>query len=81
MQPKELKARQPSPRPRLTAETVVAYLDWITANVGALTSAEVSQHMQAAELVIRALATEAQAKDTQHTLVRDGVIAPPPAAS
>ncbi|HEY5329110.1 MAG TPA: hypothetical protein VIJ79_04435 [Acidobacteriaceae bacterium] len=68
-------------RPRLTAATVVEYLDWLTANIGALPAQHTAQHMQAAELAIRTLATEAQNKATQHTLVESGVIDPPPAAS
>ena len=67
-------------RPKLTAENVVAYLDWLTENMGAIPSGHAAQHMQAAELAIRTLATEAQGKATQHTLVEDGII-PPVAAS
>jgi len=68
-------------RPKLTAETVVEYLDWLTANIGSLPQQHSAAHMQAAELAIRTLATEAQGKATQHTLVEDGVIKPPIAAS
>ena len=65
-------------RPKLTADTVVEYLDWVTENCGNLLNAET--HLRAAELVIRTQMGEAQAKDTQHTLVRDGLMdAPPPA--
>ena len=69
-----------SPRPKLTAEGAVEYLDWIMANLQHLgTTARL--HMAAAELAIRTKANEAQAKATQHTLVEDGIIDPPPAAS
>ncbi len=73
--------RKVTPRPKLTAENVVEYIEWIMANSESLGAAVTSQHMAAAELVIRTLATAAQAKATQHTLVEDGTIAPPPAAS
>jgi hypothetical protein len=67
---------QATPRPKLTAENVVEYLDWIMQNLGPL-GAKVAQHMAAAELVIRTRATDAQGKATQHTLVEDGVIEQP----
>ena len=70
-----------SRRPKLTAETVVDYLDWITANFSTLPSGQALLHMQAAELTVRTLATAAQGKATQHTLVEQGIIAPPPVAS
>jgi len=71
----------PTKRPKLTAENVVEYLDWICGNIGNFIGVELDSHMKAAELVIRTLATEAQGKATQHTLVEDGVIDPPPVAS
>jgi hypothetical protein len=64
-------------RPKLTAETVVKYLEWIAENVGNLSAQETKVHMEAAELVVRTMATKAQAKDTQHTLVRDGLMDAP----
>jgi hypothetical protein len=64
-------------RPKLTAEDVVEYLDWVMDNVGTFAVGEADMHMKAAELAIRTRATDAQAKDTQHTLVRDGVIDAP----
>jgi hypothetical protein len=64
-------------RPKLTAETVVEYLDWITSNTGRMSAQDMALHMQAAELAIRTRATDAQAKDTQHTLVRDGLMDAP----
>ena len=74
--PPELK------RPKLTVDTVVEYLDWALANARALSLRdELAAHMQGAELVVRIHMGNAQAKDTQHTLVRDGLIDPPPAAS
>ncbi len=69
-----------TPRPRLTAETAVEYLDWIMHNLENL-GPSAQHHMAAAELAIRTKANEAQAKATQHTLVEDGIIDPPPAAS
>jgi hypothetical protein len=68
-------------RPKLTAETVVDYIDWVMENLGQISEYAVKHHLNAAELVIRTLATEAQGKATQHTLVEDGVIDPPPHAS
>jgi hypothetical protein len=65
-------------RPKLTAENVVDYLDWLTENVGSLVPAHLAAHLQAAELVIRTQGNAAQAKATQHTLVEEGIIAPPP---
>jgi hypothetical protein len=74
-------APKPTKRPKLTAEDVVEYLDWVLANIGALKPSDVETHMRAAELAIRTRATDAQAKATQHTLVEQGVIEPPPQAS
>jgi len=71
------QARQRTARPKLTAENAVAYLDWIMENLGSFSKGEELLHMQAAELAIRTKANEAQAKDTQHTLVRDGVMEAP----
>lgn len=71
----------PTPRPQLTAEKVVGYLDWIMHNLGALSAPAIDLHLRAAELAIRTKANEAQGKATQHTLVEDGTIAPPPSAS
>ena len=66
----------PSKRPKLTAANVVHYLDWITENLGRHPTQYTALHMQAAELVIRTRATEAQAKATHATLVDDGTIEP-----
>jgi hypothetical protein len=74
------KLPRATPRPKLTAENVVEYLDWVMENLDKLGTAT-AHHMAAAELVIRTLAVVAQDKATQHTLVEDGIIAPPPAAS
>ena len=63
-------------RPKLTAETVVPYLDWVMSNVGIHPAAHTALHMQAAELTIRTLATRAQAKATNATLIEDGTIEP-----
>lgn len=62
-------------RPKLTAETVAEYLDWITENLEVLRN-DLPHHFTAAELVIRTRATDAQAKATHATLVEDGTIAP-----
>lgn len=79
MFPPNVKAPTPTikPRPALTAETVVEYLDWICAHLGALSAQHVQHHLTAAELAIRTRMGEAQAKDTQHTLVRDGLVDAP----
>ena len=66
-----------SKRPKLTAESVVDYIDWALENAGVLGTGAVAMHMQAAELVIRTRATDAQAKATQHTLVEQGIIDQP----
>ncbi len=66
---------QPTPRPVLTADTAVEYLDWIMRNLNHL-GPSVIHHMAAAELAIRIKMGEAQAKATQHTLIEDGVIKP-----
>ena len=71
-----LEAIYPSRRPVLTADTVVQYLDWIMSNLGLLTNQQTALHMQAAELAIRAAATEAQGKATTATLIDDGTIKP-----
>ena len=67
---------QPSPRPALTADTAVEYLDWIMRNLSHL-GPSASLHMAAAELAIRIKMGEAQAKATQHTLVEQGIIDQP----
>jgi hypothetical protein len=69
--------RAATKRPKLTAETVVDYLDWVMENLSCFVGDQAEMHMKAAELAIRTRATDAQAKDTQHTLVRDGVIEAP----
>lgn len=75
------KLPKASPRPTLTADTAVEYLEWIMRNLEHLSGGAAQMHMAAAELAIRTKANEAQAKATQHTLVEDGIIDPPPAAS
>ena len=64
------------PRPKLTKDNVVEYLDWIADNVHNLTTKQLETHMQAAELTVRTLTTDAQGKATQHTLIEDGTIPP-----
>jgi hypothetical protein len=85
-QEKDLKAKHElngllaghiSRRPKLTAEAVGEYLDWITENISSIPGNHLAVHMQACELVIRTRATDAQAKATQHTLVESGVIDQP----
>lgn len=69
-------------RPQLTASNAVEYIDWALSNAPALVNTKtLDAHLRGAELVVRMHMAEAQAKDTQHTLVRDGVIDPPPAAA
>jgi hypothetical protein len=65
------------PRPKLTAEEVVDYLDWLMENADGITTTAMALHMQAAELAIRTRATDAQNKATQHTLVEQGIIEQP----
>jgi hypothetical protein len=79
--PPALPPRLPPNRPRLTSESVVPYLDWLLRNQGRMSQQELDANLRAVELVVRIHMGAAQAKDTQHTLVRDGVIDPPPAAS
>jgi hypothetical protein len=70
-------------KPTLTAATVVMYLDWLAEHIAAghMLAHQSASLISVAELVIRTTAVEAQGKATQHTLVEDGVIAPPPVAS
>ena len=70
------KLPKATPRPTLTADTAVEYLDWIMRNLEHL-GTSTAHHMAAAELAIRTKANEAQAKATQHTLVEDGIIDAP----
>ncbi len=65
-------------RPTLTLDNVPAYLDWALTHQGSMRRGELEHHLAACELVVRLQMGEAQAKDTQHTLVRDGIIDPPP---
>ncbi|HEV2646547.1 MAG TPA: hypothetical protein VGU46_09305 [Acidobacteriaceae bacterium] len=64
-------------RPKLTAETVAEYLDWVVSNLNSIPGQQLATHLTACELVIRTRATDAQAKATQHTLVEDGIIDQP----
>ncbi len=64
-------------RPKLTAETVVDYLDWVMDNLSTFATGQADMHMKAAELAIRTRATDAKAKATQHTLVREGLMEAP----
>lgn len=64
-------------RPKLTAETVADYLNWVVSNLNSIPGQQLATHMLACELVIRTRATDAQAKATQHTLVEQGVIDQP----
>jgi hypothetical protein len=68
-----------TPRPKLTEDGVVAYIDWALGNIGRLGGAELDAHLRGAELVLRGIGFAAQNKATQHTLVEDGTIKPPPA--
>ncbi len=64
-------------RPKLDAENVDPYLDWIADNVGTHHGTVTEHHLHLAELLIRTKANEAQAKATQHTLVEQGIIDAP----
>lgn len=68
---------KPTPRPKLTAETVVEYLDWLMHNLDLINSTHVAHHMTACELAIRTIMGDAQAKATQATLIDDGKIKTP----
>lgn len=70
-------------KPTLTADEVVEFLNWITVHVvgDQMSHAEATLLMRAAELAISTRHADAQDKVTQHTLVDQGVIAPPPNAS
>ena len=63
-------------RPKLTAATVVAYIDWITTMIAAdhMSHAEAAIHLRAAELVLSKGHAEAQAKATTATLIDDGLL-------
>jgi hypothetical protein len=64
------------PRPKLSVDSVDDYLDWIAGNLNVL-GAQARLQLDAVELVIRTLTTEAQGKATQHTLVESGIIQQP----
>lgn len=68
-------------RPKLTLETVPEYLDWLTSNLGGHSRQDIEHHLRAAEMVVRLRMGDAQGKATQHTLVEEGIIDPPPTAS
>jgi hypothetical protein len=65
---------KPTTRPKLTAETVVEYLDWLMHNLPVLNATHIAHHMTACELAIRTIMGDAQAKATQATLIGDGKI-------
>lgn len=70
-------------KPKLTADNAVAFLDWITTHVVGhqMTHEEAKLLMHAAALAISTQHAEAQGKATQHTLVEEGIIDPPPGGS
>jgi hypothetical protein len=70
-------SRIASARPRLTTDSVIDYLDWLTGNLHAIDKDLAAVHMAAAELVIRVQMGEAQGKATQHTLVDEGKLKAP----
>jgi hypothetical protein len=79
---KNLPPRKPlAKRPAIDPETIADYLDWIASCIGELDPRAIEQHTALAELAVRTTMGAAQAKATQHTLVEQGVIAPPPTAS
>ncbi|SNT19048.1 hypothetical protein SAMN05421770_10557 [Granulicella rosea] len=67
--------------PKLSAATVEEYLNWLVHHLHLLSSENIAHRLAAAELVVRMHMGNAQNKATQHTLVEDGVIKPPPQAS
>lgn len=69
----QLTAPTRLPRPRLRADNIEEYLDWLT-RYGL--PSEVETGLKAAELVVRLRMGEAQAKTTHADLIRDGVIDP-----
>lgn len=72
---------QPLPAPpTLTEANLPSFLNWVVkiSLSGVVTNHQVDVALRAAELLLRSKMGEAQNKDTQHTLVRDGVIDPPP---
>ncbi len=82
LDPKLLPPRKALPkRPAVDVEAIVDYLDWIASCIGEMDSQRIAQHIALAELAVRTTMGAAQAKATQHTLVEDGVIKPPPRAS
>ncbi len=66
-------------RPTLTLDNVPEYLDWALTHQRSMTRGELEHHLTAAELVVRLKMGAAQNKATQHTLVEQGIIDPPPA--
>ena len=81
MQPTDRsKLTGPTARPKLTAETTFEYLEWIAENQDKIGRPQLETHKQIAELAVRMRMGEAQDKATQHTLIEDGTIAPPPPA-
>lgn len=64
--------------PALNGETIEQYLDWLAKHAPALDERHLATCLQLAELTVRLQMGKAQAKATQHTLVQDGTIAPPP---
>jgi hypothetical protein len=71
-------AERLSRAPKLSAETVIEYLDWVVKNLDAMPPEHIAHRLNAAELVVRVHMGNVQGKATQHTLVEDGTIAPPP---
>jgi hypothetical protein len=65
-------------RPALTLDNVPAYLDWALTHQGTMRRGELEHHLTAAELIVRLKMGEAQNKATQHTLVEQGIVEPPP---
>ena len=68
-------------RPKLHPDTAHEYLDWVISSMPAFEAEDVERFFRAAELLVRVRMGDAQDKATQHTLVQDGTIAPPPAAA
>jgi hypothetical protein len=64
---RQLAAEVLAKRPKLTADDVVNYLDWVTTGMHVMTQQEVGHHLTAAELAIRTRMGDAQGKATAHS--------------
>lgn len=63
--------------PELSRTTIEPYMNWLARNAAAMDAPHLAACLNLAELTVRLHMGDAQAKDTQHTLVRDGVMEAP----